>query len=244
MVNMFEIVSYLCKMENISIAEMCRETGMRPSIITDLKHGRTKNLSHENMLKIANHFQVSMDVFNEGILEETYPNQTDTDSVVGYHSLNQKETPGANKNNIRASNKPVKISASKSTDERDKSKQKRSQDDATRLELANRLIDIYFDGIKYWSENKFLSSSEIICIKEYFTDLLSRYKEVVNTIANTTHSYKKYRDRLLRYAEKSGKIFSEVEMKERFYAKSIQKQLKSLDDWVKAMPNYLARRST
>lgn len=89
--NMFEVVDYLCKREHISIAQMCREIGMRPSIITDLKHGRTKNLSHENMLKIANHFQVSMDVFNEGILEETYPSQADIDSVAGYHYLKQKE---------------------------------------------------------------------------------------------------------------------------------------------------------
>ena len=72
---------------------MCRDIGMQPSIITDLKHGRTKNLSHANMVRIANYFNISTDVFNEGVLEETFPNQADAESVAGYHHLLKKEAP-------------------------------------------------------------------------------------------------------------------------------------------------------
>ena len=93
MVNMYEVVYYLCKRENISVAKMCRDIGMQPSIITDLKHGRTKNLTHANMVKIANYFNISTDVFNEGVLEETFPNQADAESVAGYHHLLKKEAP-------------------------------------------------------------------------------------------------------------------------------------------------------
>lgn len=97
--NMYEVIEYLCKRSKISIAQMCREINMRQSIITDLKYGRTKSLSHANMIKIANYFQVSTDVFMEGTLgegflevEETLPNAADSKSIVGFHYiLDQKE---------------------------------------------------------------------------------------------------------------------------------------------------------
>lgn len=87
MVNMYEIVEYLCKKNRISIAQMCRDVGLRQGLISDLKHGRTKNLSYENMVKIANYFRISVDVFNEGILEETFPSQNDSKEITGYHHL-------------------------------------------------------------------------------------------------------------------------------------------------------------
>lgn len=87
MVNMYEVVDYLCRKNRISIAQMCRDIGLRQGLISDLKHGRTKNLSYENMVKIANYFQISVDVFNEGVLEETLPNECDARNIAGYHYL-------------------------------------------------------------------------------------------------------------------------------------------------------------
>lgn len=107
MVNMFEVVKYLCDKNRISVARMCREVGMQPSIITDLKHGRTKNLSLSNMLKIANYFQVSTDVFNEGVLEETLPNQADAESIAGYHYLKQKNKPSAEAESLSKNKKEL-----------------------------------------------------------------------------------------------------------------------------------------
>lgn len=67
MVNMYEVVEYLCGKNNVSIAQMCRETGIRQSVFTELKYGRTRNLSLKNMVKVANYFGVSTDVFNGGM---------------------------------------------------------------------------------------------------------------------------------------------------------------------------------
>lgn len=103
-INMYEVVDFLCRKNHISIAQMCRDIGMRQSIITDLKHGRTKNLSHANMVKIANYFQVSTDVFSEGVLEETMPNENDAKAIAGYHYLldvPKKETPALTKKDER-----------------------------------------------------------------------------------------------------------------------------------------------
>lgn len=77
MLDMFDIVDFLCKRDHISVARMCREINMQPSIITDLKHKRTKSLSHANMLKIANFFHVSTDIFNEENIAETFHEKSD-----------------------------------------------------------------------------------------------------------------------------------------------------------------------
>lgn len=63
MADMYAIIENLCNERNISIAQMCRDTGLRQSIFSDMKHGRTKNLSAKNISILANYFGVSMDVF-------------------------------------------------------------------------------------------------------------------------------------------------------------------------------------
>lgn len=79
MVNMYEIINFLCARDGINIAQMCKDIGLRQGLISDLKHGRSKTLSTVNMQKIASYFQVSTDIFNEGVFEETLPNGADID---------------------------------------------------------------------------------------------------------------------------------------------------------------------
>lgn len=97
MLNMFDIVDSLCKRDHISVARMCREINMQPSIITDLKHKRTKNLSHANMLKIANFFHVSTDIFNEENNAESFHDKSDI----------KKEKPTANKGDEQTNDDPI-----------------------------------------------------------------------------------------------------------------------------------------
>jgi transcriptional regulator with XRE-family HTH domain len=63
MADMYTIIENLCNERNISIAQMCRDTGLRQSVFSELKHGRTKNLSAKNIVILANYFGVSTDVF-------------------------------------------------------------------------------------------------------------------------------------------------------------------------------------
>ena len=63
MADMYAIIENMCNDRNISIAQMCRDTGLRQSVFSELKHGRTKNLSAKNISILANYFGVSMDVF-------------------------------------------------------------------------------------------------------------------------------------------------------------------------------------
>lgn len=96
MVNMYSVVESLCERQSISIAQMCRDIGIRQGLISDLKHGRSKSLSAENMLRIANYFQVSTDVFHDGVYEETLPNAADYSFIAG-KSQHKKEIPASPK---------------------------------------------------------------------------------------------------------------------------------------------------
>lgn len=96
MVNMYEIIKFLCDSNEISIAKMCNDIGLRQGLISDLKHGRSKTLSAVNMQKIANYFNVSTDIFNEGVFEETLPNNADMKMLQDIQlkfSLKKKNAP-------------------------------------------------------------------------------------------------------------------------------------------------------
>lgn len=50
----------LCKGKGVSGYRLCKDTGIQPSILTDLKMGRQKSLSAVNAEKIATYFGVSV----------------------------------------------------------------------------------------------------------------------------------------------------------------------------------------
>lgn len=50
----------LCSEKGISGYRLCKDTGIQPSFLTDLKMGRQKSLSAVNAEKIANYFGVSV----------------------------------------------------------------------------------------------------------------------------------------------------------------------------------------
>lgn len=78
MVNMYEIVASLCKRQGISVSKMCADLQIRPSVISELKHGRTKSLSSSNIARISDYFSVSSDVFRDG-LDRAAPAVSDED---------------------------------------------------------------------------------------------------------------------------------------------------------------------
>lgn len=81
MANLYNIIEFLCMRDGIKPGRLCAEVGISRGVLSDLKSGRSKSLSLANMQKIANYFQVSTDIFNEGIFEETLPNTADMFSL-------------------------------------------------------------------------------------------------------------------------------------------------------------------
>jgi transcriptional regulator with XRE-family HTH domain len=58
---MYKIIESLCKEKNIRISQLCNVLGISNSTFTELKSGRTQQLSAKNAAKVAGYFGVSID---------------------------------------------------------------------------------------------------------------------------------------------------------------------------------------
>lgn len=63
--NMYEKIQFLCDERGIKPAQLCKEAGVPKSTLSELKGGRTKTLSTNNLMKIAQYFGVSLDFFDD-----------------------------------------------------------------------------------------------------------------------------------------------------------------------------------
>lgn len=61
MCKMYGIIEMLCTEKGIKPGRLCSDLGISRGTLGDLKAGRTKKLSSENVSKIANYFGVSTD---------------------------------------------------------------------------------------------------------------------------------------------------------------------------------------
>ena len=60
MSDLYNRIISLCKEKNVSGYRMCKDIGIQPSILTDLKMGRQNGLSAKNADKMAAYFAVSV----------------------------------------------------------------------------------------------------------------------------------------------------------------------------------------
>ena len=60
MVMLYNRIASLCDSKGIKAAQMCREVGIGPNTMTELKMGRVKSLSAPKLEKIAEYFGVSV----------------------------------------------------------------------------------------------------------------------------------------------------------------------------------------
>lgn len=61
MSELYKNIDMLCQSKNISITKMCTDSGVSRGSLTDLKMGRTQELSTATLFKIATYFGVSVD---------------------------------------------------------------------------------------------------------------------------------------------------------------------------------------
>lgn len=58
--NLYKRIADLCQSKGVSAYRLCKDIGIQPSIITDLKMGRQSGLSAVNAEKISSYFGVSV----------------------------------------------------------------------------------------------------------------------------------------------------------------------------------------
>lgn len=77
--NLYTRIIKLCESKQISGYRLCKDTGIQPSILTDLKMGRQCGLSARNASKIAEYFNVSVDYLINGIEKVTLSDESKDD---------------------------------------------------------------------------------------------------------------------------------------------------------------------
>lgn len=75
MSNMYDRILELCQQKGIKPGRVCADTGLSRGMMSDLKMGRTKELSAKNTKIIADYFDVSTD-YLLGYETEKTPTQT------------------------------------------------------------------------------------------------------------------------------------------------------------------------
>jgi len=73
MSDLYSNIHALCEKHGIKDGTLCSNIGIRRSFLSELKAGRTKSLSAENLSKIANYFDVSVDYLLTGEQKENLP---------------------------------------------------------------------------------------------------------------------------------------------------------------------------
>lgn len=58
--SLYETINELCESKGITGYRLCKDIGLTPGALTDLKMGRKQNLSAKNMDKVASYFGVSV----------------------------------------------------------------------------------------------------------------------------------------------------------------------------------------
>lgn len=99
---LYERLSALCQERGITAYRMCKDTGVQPSVMTDLKMGRRQTVKAETAAKIAAYFGVSVDYLlgNEEQKKPAAPKNSELDELVkdelvGFYGDVKKElTPG------------------------------------------------------------------------------------------------------------------------------------------------------
>lgn len=61
MCGLYQKIELLCKDKGIKIADLARDTGLNKTTFSELKNGRSKSLSLEKLIIVADYFEISLD---------------------------------------------------------------------------------------------------------------------------------------------------------------------------------------
>lgn len=68
MSDLYNRIEALCKSKGITVTQLCRDTGISRSTLSELHKGRTKSLSSKVSYKIATYFNVPLSYINENCI--------------------------------------------------------------------------------------------------------------------------------------------------------------------------------
>ena len=105
-------------------------------------------------------------------------------------------------------------------------------------ERATHLMKLHFRSIEIWSEDKLFSEKDTVIIREHFSDLLARYKIIVEKFAHAKYRWDSSKDS---YTNLYKDRLTENEIKELFLKNEMEHELQSASEWIKEFPGWFVR---
>ncbi|HBC2028633.1 TPA: helix-turn-helix domain-containing protein [Clostridium perfringens] len=104
-------------------------------------------------------------------------------------------------------------------------------------EKVTYLSNLYFKSIMNWSEDKLLNESETIMLRGHFSELLLRYKTILESYVNSKSHWKLYQQNFENlYKDR----FTALEIRELFLKQELDSNLNYISSWIESFPNWIA----
>lgn len=113
---------------------------------------------------------------------------------------------------------------------------KRSESNES-LKSATKLLNLWFDGVVKWTEDVRFTDNETLILREHFAELLIRYKQLIESLANTNVKWINSKDYL---KELWGASTTEVGLRQNFLRMELDSNIQDITEWIDYFPNYIA----
>lgn len=99
-----------------------------------------------------------------------------------------------------------------------------------------KLDDLYYNAVIKWSEDKLFTEEETTEIKLHFSDLLLRYKKLIESTVNCKLSLSRYLESISTFNNESEKPLTTQELIERYLSQELERERNDLKSWIDAAP--------
>lgn len=105
------------------------------------------------------------------------------------------------------------------------------------FERATHLIDVYFRGVMVWSDNQFLNERETVIIREHFSELLSRYKQIIEGFVNSKFQWEASEES---FSESHKNRLSNEDIRALFLKHELDHSIKIATNLLESLPTRIA----
>ena len=106
------------------------------------------------------------------------------------------------------------------------------------------LARTYYNSVMHWSEELGFSESQTNAIREHFSDLLLRYKKLLERYQQTNFSWESEKESYLKFYSHGKKRKNANEIQASYIREDLEKQLQDLESWIDAFPDVVSRCNT
>lgn len=112
------------------------------------------------------------------------------------------------------------------------------------IEESQELINIYFNGIKHWTNDKLFSDAEKRVLNEHFCEVLIRYKSLVECILKTKISFNSNEKNIYQYSKTLSNQLTSEQLKALYFGNNADSQLNDLTRYIQFLPVMFSNSNT